>query len=251
MIHTQGGNSSWSTHKMKLAHDIACMLMQINSVEYKQIVIFDHVTRRKLWKQFQPCSTVGILIKQTATTTLQYHSRASVMRFSQLATTNVKKELGKYENVRRQYIFDITGELLSNCVLQFCWRKDEYKNTTITCPFEDNSQFVWAHQKLWLMSSSTQWYNLLVPVWVNTMLTNFYMMILHEGDGWHVCGLVLTTTYMQGYHVLSVLFMKQGVCHTVALLFTLKKYLKAKEELWKFKYFTMQKYNLQKKKPPL
>jgi hypothetical protein len=24
------------------------------------------------------------------------------------------------------------------------------------------------------------------------------------------------------------------------------KYLKAKEELWKFKYFTMQKYNLQK-----
>jgi len=30
-------------------------------------------------------------------------------------------------------------------------------------------------------------------------------------------------------------------CH-----FTLKKYLKAKEELWKLKYFTMQKYNLQK-----
>jgi hypothetical protein len=27
-----------------------------------------------------------------------------------------------------------------------------------------------------------------------------------------------------------------------------KKYLKAKEELWKLKYFTMQKYNLQKKK---
>jgi len=26
----------------------------------------------------------------------------------------------------------------------------------------------------------------------------------------------------------------------------IKKYLKAKEELWKFKYFTMQKYNLQK-----
>jgi hypothetical protein len=36
---------------------------------------------------------------------------------------------------------------------------------------------------------------------------------------------------------------KQGVCHTVALPFTLiKKYLKAKEELWKLKkYFTMQK----------
>jgi hypothetical protein len=36
--------------------------------------------------------------------------------------------------------------------------------------------------------------------------------------------------------------MKQGVCHTVALPFTLKKKdLKAKEELWKLKYFTMQK----------
>jgi uncharacterized metal-binding protein len=30
------------------------------------------------------------------------------------------------------------------------------------------------------------------------------------------------------------------------LPFTLKKYLKAKEELWKLKYFTMQEYNLQK-----
>jgi len=29
----------------------------------------------------------------------------------------------------------------------------------------------------------------------------------------------------------------------------LKKYLKAEEELWKFKYFTMQKYNLLKKNP--
>jgi hypothetical protein len=26
----------------------------------------------------------------------------------------------------------------------------------------------------------------------------------------------------------------------------IKKYLKAKEEIWKLKYFTMQKYNLQK-----
>jgi len=33
--------------------------------------------------------------------------------------------------------------------------------------------------------------------------------------------------------------------HTVALPFTLK-HLNAKEELWKLKYFTMQKYNLQK-----
>jgi hypothetical protein len=37
-----------------------------------------------------------------------------------------------------------------------------------------------------------------------------------------------------------------GVCHTVALPFALKKYLKAKEELWKLKNFTMQKYSLQK-----
>jgi hypothetical protein len=30
------------------------------------------------------------------------------------------------------------------------------------------------------------------------------------------------------------------------LAFYIKKYSKAKEELWKLKYFTMQKYNLQK-----
>jgi len=39
---------------------------------------------------------------------------------------------------------------------------------------------------------------------------------------------------------------KQEVCHIVALPYTQKKYLKTKDELWKFKYFTMQKYNLQK-----
>ncbi len=39
---------------------------------------------------------------------------------------------------------------------------------------------------------------------------------------------------------------EQGVCHNVALAFTLQKYLKAKEEeLWKLKYFIMQKSNLQ------
>jgi hypothetical protein len=38
-----------------------------------------------------------------------------------------------------------------------------------------------------------------------------------------------------------------GVSHCVALPFTLKSICKAKEEeSWKFKYFTMQKYNLQK-----
>jgi hypothetical protein len=34
---------------------------------------------------------------------------------------------------------------------------------------------------------------------------------------------------------------KQGVCHTLALPFCIKKYLKSKEELWKFKYITRQK----------
>ncbi len=47
--------------------------------------------------------------------------------------------------------------------------------------------------------------------------------------------------------------LKQGVCHTVAFQFTLKiKYLKAKEELWKLKYFNTSTYNIQKnpsKKP--
>ncbi len=33
---------------------------------------------------------------------------------------------------------------------------------------------------------------------------------------------------------------------TRGLAIYIKKYLNAKEELWKFKYFTMQKYNLQK-----
>jgi hypothetical protein len=35
----------------------------------------------------------------------------------------------------------------------------------------------------------------------------------------------------------------------MALPFTLKKYLKAKEKLWKLKYFTMQKYNNLQKNP--
>jgi hypothetical protein len=45
---------------------------------------------------------------------------------------------------------------------------------------------------------------------------------------------------------------KQGLCQKCGLAIYIKKYLKAKEELWKLKYFTMQKYNFQKilqKKP--
>jgi hypothetical protein len=36
----------------------------------------------------------------------------------------------------------------------------------------------------------------------------------------------------------------RGVSH-YGLVIYIKKYLKAKEELWKLKYFSMQKYNLQ------
>jgi len=38
---------------------------------------------------------------------------------------------------------------------------------------------------------------------------------------------------------------RRGVLH-YGLAIYVKKYLKAKEELWKLKYFTIQKYNLQK-----
>jgi hypothetical protein len=34
---------------------------------------------------------------------------------------------------------------------------------------------------------------------------------------------------------------KQEMCHIVTLPFTLKSYLTTKEELWKLKYFTVQK----------
>jgi hypothetical protein len=37
----------------------------------------------------------------------------------------------------------------------------------------------------------------------------------------------------------------RGASHC-ALAICIKKYLKAKEELWKLEYFTMQKYSLQK-----
>ncbi len=48
------------------------------------------------------------------------------------------------------------------------------------------------------------------------------------------------------------LLCKQGLCHTVALPFAFQSILRQKEELWKLKYFTMQKYTLRKtlwKKP--
>jgi hypothetical protein len=44
-----------------------------------------------------------------------------------------------------------------------------------------------------------------------------------------------------------VVYSEGCVTDTVALPFTLKSILRQKEELWKLKYFTMQKYNLPKK----
>jgi hypothetical protein len=42
---------------------------------------------------------------------------------------------------------------------------------------------------------------------------------------------------------------KQGGVSHCGLAIYIKKYLKAKEELWKLKYFTMQQYNLPKQNP--
>jgi len=51
---------------------------------------------------------------------------------------------------------------------------------------------------------------------------------------------------MKGNSTIVQTIYNQRFCHTMALPFTLKKYLKAKEESWKLKYFTMQKYIPQK-----
>jgi hypothetical protein len=40
--------------------------------------------------------------------------------------------------------------------------------------------------------------------------------------------------------------LNKGCVTHCALAIYIKKYLKAKQELWKLKYFIMQKYNLQK-----
>jgi hypothetical protein len=57
---------------------------------------------------------------------------------------------------------------------------------------------------------------------------------------------VLIPPFLRALGIGRYPFLEQGVCHIVALPFTIKKYLNAKEELWKLKYFSMQKYNLQK-----
>jgi hypothetical protein len=43
----------------------------------------------------------------------------------------------------------------------------------------------------------------------------------------------------------AIVYSTMGVSHC-GLAIYIKKYLHAKEELWEFKYFTMQKCNLQK-----
>jgi len=47
----------------------------------------------------------------------------------------------------------------------------------------------------------------------------------------------------EGHHIQTN---KTGCVSHCGLAINIKKYLKAKEELWKLKYFTMQKYNLPK-----
>jgi hypothetical protein len=46
--------------------------------------------------------------------------------------------------------------------------------------------------------------------------------------------------------ILKLITTRSGVSHC-GLAIYIRKYSKAKEELWKFKYFTMQKHNLPKK----
>ncbi len=80
----------------------------------------------------------------------------------------------------------------------------------------------------------------------------FYVKIIDmvSSIGYPMIQILGTCNQMQslpiGASTSSFCYIKQGVCHTVALPFTIKKYLKAKEELLKLKYFTMQRYNLQK-----
>jgi hypothetical protein len=51
---------------------------------------------------------------------------------------------------------------------------------------------------------------------------------------------------MQTHQQATIKKSVQGGASHCSLAIYIKKYLKAKEELWKLKYFTMQKYNLQK-----
>jgi hypothetical protein len=66
-------------------------------------------------------------------------------------------------------------------------------------------------------------------------------MMLLSSAGYLINGLEHLTQRVFLHHTHN-----KGVCHTGALPFILKKYHEAKEKLWKLKYFTMKKCNLQK-----
>ncbi len=57
------------------------------------------------------------------------------------------------------------------------------------------------------------------------------------------------TTLSEAWIILGIPMYEKKQTRDVSdygLTICIKKYLKAKEELWKLKYFSMQKYNLQK-----
>jgi hypothetical protein len=58
--------------------------------------------------------------------------------------------------------------------------------------------------------------------------------------------LIIKNTHSQQFQESKFKTQNKGCVTHYGLAISVKKYLKAKEELWKFKYFTMQKYNLQK-----
>jgi hypothetical protein len=68
---------------------------------------------------------------------------------------------------------------------------------------------------------------------------------VHMAQNWFIKSLALyNLTYRYQLHT-STKNKTSGVSHC-GLAIYIKKYLQAKEELWKFKYFITQKYNLQK-----
>jgi hypothetical protein len=80
----------------------------------------------------------------------------------------------------------------------------------------------------------------------------------HTIDYWYEvlclgCGLIIQIHFMQDKSLLNLFTLSLNGCFKNPnwLPFTLKKYRKPKEELWKFKYFTMQKIYLIFKKNPL
>jgi hypothetical protein len=60
-----------------------------------------------------------------------------------------------------------------------------------------------------------------------------------------VAGLFIMSKFIIIIIIILIYIYTRGVSH-YGLASYIKKYLKAKEELWKLKYFTMQKHNLQK-----